>query len=163
MKSIEKEMEMSTTKKRILAFLAVFASFAGFALISAPAASAGGYGCSGSLIDSYSMKNGSTTWGTTYLYYDSSTGNNCAVAVKGSAGYAGTATQTTVYLQRCASSTPGNCGGIEKTSSDVGNYTSYAGPVSLNAAGHCIQVTASIWNPAHTVVASTVQTGVHCG
>ncbi|MEU7026550.1 hypothetical protein AB0A60_07615 [Streptomyces sp. NPDC046275] len=139
------------------------ASIFGLAFFAAPAASAGGYGCNGSLIDTYSIKNGSTVWGSTYLYYDSATGNNCAVAVKNSTGYAGTSSFTSVYLQRCNSSTPGYCGGIAASVDDSQNYTQYAGPVSLYAAGKCLQVQASIWNPAHTVVATQVATGVHCG
>ena len=52
----------------------------------APSASAAGYGCSGSQIDTYPVKtSGGTTYSNIYLYYDSSTGENCASNVRTSA------------------------------------------------------------------------------
>lgn len=46
------------------------ASIFGFALVSAPVASAGGYGCGGGLIDTYAIKNGTGYLGTsTYSQY----------------------------------------------------------------------------------------------
>lgn len=150
--------------RRLVSVLAATFAMAAATLAVAPAASAAGsYGCSGSLIDSYPIQHASSTWGTAYLYYDSSTGNNCAAAVKNSNGYRGTDTLTTVYMQRCSSTTPGTCGSIEASDNDSGQYSYYAGPAVVYAAGHCVQVTASIWDPSHSDVATTVQNGVHCG
>ncbi|MEV6354726.1 hypothetical protein [Streptomyces hydrogenans] len=60
-------------KNRVVATLAAMASIFGFALVSAPAASAGGYGCSGGLIDIYAIKNSTGHLGTsTYASVDDS-------------------------------------------------------------------------------------------
>ncbi|EST27189.1 hypothetical protein N566_23440 [Streptomycetaceae bacterium MP113-05] len=131
--------------------------------VPAASAAAGNHGCSGSLIDSYPVLDQGSTWGTTYLYYDASTGDNCAVAVKSSGGYKGTASLTRVQLERCESSTPGTCGDTDASIEDAGQYSYYAGPVVLNAAGRCLNISAEIWDPTQVEVARIDYTAVHCG
>lgn len=65
--------------------------------------------------------------GTTWLTFNSSTGKNCVVTVRADPGvkvYMGAAVQL--------------AGNSASAVADYGNYTSYAGPVYLNAAGKCI-------------------------
>ncbi len=141
-----------------------FAPAASAADLASPSANAAeNYGCVGSLIDSYPIGNQGSIWGTTYLYYDASTGDNCAAAVKSSGGWKGTATLTRVQMERCASSTPGTCGDTDASIEDSGQYAYYAGPVTLNAGGKCINITAEIWDPSRTEVARVTHTAVHCG
>jgi len=156
---------MKAMSTKIATLLLALVSAVGLTIVAAPAANAAGYGCSGSLIDSYPVVNYGSTWGHVYLYYSSSTGKNCAVTVKNSNGYEGTATDTAIFLDRCTGTTPGHCGSISKSVDDQGYYSYYAGPVSLYAAGHCIQIIGSIWGPSHTNDEHGVVTkvGVHCG
>lgn len=130
-------------KKALAVLGAVFSIFAGM-LTLAPAASASGYGCSGSQIDTYPMYNSGTLFGDVYLYYDSSTGKNCAVTVATSAGGYGVSKLMYVSIDRCNETVDtGNCTGPAGVS-DKGYYDYYAGPVSISAAGHCIAVTGQI-------------------
>ncbi|WP_157877421.1 spore-associated protein A [Streptomyces odonnellii] len=153
-----KEEIMNSTKKRVIATIAAAVSIGGFTVAVAPGASAapaGAYGCAGSEIDTYAVKtSGGATWGTIHLYYDSSTGLNCAVNVKTSAGYAGTPSITWVALARSSDG---------KSDLDSGNFSSYAGPVTISAPGQCITVSGVVRNPADTVEASVVAKNVHCG
>ncbi|MFR9676866.1 hypothetical protein [Streptomyces sp. TR06-5] len=150
--------------RRTLASLLTACGMTAAALTFAPAAhAAGNYGCSGSLIDSYEVGNQGSNWGTTYLYYDASSGENCAVTVKSDLGYKGTASLTRVQLERCSSSTPHVCGDTDASVEDSGQYAYYAGPITLNAAGKCINIATEIWDPTQVEVAATSRTAVHCG
>ncbi|GHA62868.1 hypothetical protein GCM10010330_14280 [Streptomyces tendae] len=147
---------MSLVNKKVLAVLASTASVLGLAVVGAPSASAaaaGAYGCTGAEIDTYPVKTSSgSTWGTVHLYYNASNGQNCAVTVK--SAYVGTPSLTAIYL---------NVTGGGDSDSDSGNYSSYAGPASISAAGRCISINGVVWNPAHTQLAQQVAVGVHCG
>ncbi|SOD85179.1 hypothetical protein SAMN06272765_2585 [Streptomyces sp. Ag109_G2-15] len=142
--------------KRIISVLSVLFSLFGFALITAPSASAAGYGCSGSLVDNHPIRTTeNVTYGNLYLYYDSSTGYNCAVAVKNSAGGAGTASKTTVSIFRCtAGASTGDACTTDASDDDSGNYSSYAGPVKVYAPNRCIRLYANIWHPTNGWIAS---------
>ncbi len=83
--------------------------------------------------------------GTVYLAYNNSSGKNCVVVVRSSSGAAM------------------NMDAVLKTSdstsweSDPGNWTAYAGPVYLSAAGRCVDwggVVGDAW---------VVRTGTNCG
>ncbi|MEV6111230.1 hypothetical protein AB0L59_01630 [Streptomyces sp. NPDC052109] len=135
-------------KRKIVAILASVAAVIGFSILSAPAASAAGYGCSGNQIDSYSVKtSGGSQYATIYLYYDSSTGKNCAVTVSTSAGGYGSSKPMGAWLYVCTQTSPSGTCSTTTTQGDSGNYAYYAGPVSVYAAGHCILVDGSDqWN-----------------
>lgn len=121
---------------------------------------AGAYGCAGGEIDTYNVKtSGGSVYGQIHLYYDSATGKNCAVTVKNAAGGAGVATRTEVYIMPCDTNNP--CRG-SKWVQDVGNYTSYAGPVSIAAQNKCLFIDGYIYSAAG-VYASFQASGVHCG
>jgi hypothetical protein len=121
-------------------------------LPSANAAAAGAYGCAGSQIDSYpETPNGGTSgtiYGHIYLYYDSATGQNCAVSVATAAGGYGTLTTKKAYIARCVVGTkPGStCTEVDVFAYDPpsgGNtplYSQYAGPVRVSATDRCIIV-----------------------
>ncbi|WP_406321601.1 hypothetical protein [Streptomyces sp. NBC_01637] len=109
-------------------------------------AHAAGYGCAGSEIDSYAVRTDSgtgTVYGYVHLYYDSSTGKNCAVNVATSAGGYGVYKPMTIILWECAASDT-NCNNPYEEDYDQGSYSQYAGPVSVTAPGHCVRVAATI-------------------
>ncbi|MFI1566420.1 acetyltransferase [Streptomyces sp. NPDC020490] len=75
-----------------------------------------------SVIDSQGL----STAATVYLLYSSSTGKNCVVTIRDSSG-------TAAYMEASIRKSGGSW------VSDAGNYSSYAGPVYVSAAGTCIQ------------------------
>ncbi|WP_371776938.1 spore-associated protein A [Streptomyces sp. NBC_01438] len=116
--------------KRITAILTAVASLSAVALIAAPAASAAGTynGACGSgykLVDS--LPNGDAT--TVFLTWNASTGKNCVVhqivTSKGSERWS-----IGVWISRSVA------GGVRHQ--DYGAFTSYAGPVYVDAVGTCI-------------------------
>lgn len=136
-----------------LLFTALLAAVGG--LVLAPAASASGYGCSGDEIGQYPITTPSgTNYGTIHIYYDSSTGENCAVAAAGSALSGRSGIYMSVTIFKCAeTSTSPTCTYV---SSDVDHdyYYYYAGPVTMYAPHNCIQVGATIRNDNIAVVAT---------
>ncbi|MFR9725193.1 hypothetical protein ACL02R_17770 [Streptomyces sp. MS19] len=158
--------------RRLVAVLATVAAAAALTGTAAPGASAGGasaaaeYGCNGSLINTYPVRTpAGAVWGNIRLYYDGSTGRNCAVNVKTAAGGSGTRGWTSVNLYRCASSTPGRpCRWQDETyDGDGGPYAYYAGPVSIPAAGKCIRVTGFVGTAPSNASGGSGTNGVHCG
>ncbi|MFE9658064.1 spore-associated protein A [Micromonospora sp. NPDC006431] len=83
--------------------------------------------------------------GTVYLTYSSSTGKNCVVTIREKPG---TATLMEAYLRRSGTST---------WQKDSGNYTTYAGPVYVSAAGSCVDWGGTIGTATKT------RTGTNCG
>ncbi|MFC8392220.1 hypothetical protein [Streptomyces sp. NPDC057238] len=149
-------------KRTAASGLVVAMATVGATLIAAPTASAAGYGCSGSLISTYPVKdNSGVSRGNVYLYYNSSTGYNCAATVKNSAGAYGTPTLTNVTLDRCKAGTSGSSCYSEKKVTDEGLYSYYAGPVSLSASDRCISIYGLILGSWGTAQVS--RSGVHCG
>ncbi|SED52115.1 hypothetical protein SAMN05428939_5429 [Streptomyces sp. TLI_105] len=141
--------------RRISSIVGGLVLAAGSLFVAAPPASAASYGCTGTQIDSYALKTSSgVTNGTVYLYYDSSTGKNCAAAVATSAGGYGTPTLKMVWLVKCrAGVTQGQtCESgdayVQDPPSSSTKYTYYAGPVSVSAAGRCIAWGGSISSPS---------------
>jgi hypothetical protein len=129
---------------------------AGGMFIGSPSAEAAtsAYGCTGSEVGTYSIKSGSTAFGTLHLYYDSSTGRNCAANVATTAGGYGTATYKLVWLAECAAGTkPGaSCDPVDAEVQDPAStstkYTYYAGPVTLYAPGRCVIIGGTITSPS---------------
>jgi hypothetical protein len=137
----------------------------------ASAAATGAYGCSGTEIDTYPNKTSSgAIWGYIHLYYDSATGNNCAVNVANSAGYYGTPTYKGITMSRCVAGSVAGKGcstDLRRDDPAFGDnktlYSYYAGPVSFNAAGRCILLSGVLLNPNATNAASVSTGAVHCG
>ncbi|WP_431677280.1 acetyltransferase [Kitasatospora sp. KL5] len=115
--------------KKLTAVLGAVAMAGAVSVMSAPQASAlaasptalcgSGY----SVVDSEKLIN-REVW--TYLLYNSSTGYNCVVTVRGESG---PAVKMSARLQVQ--------GSAEKN--DTGSYTKYAGPVYAYAAGKCVR------------------------
>ncbi|WP_330173992.1 spore-associated protein A [Streptomyces sp. NBC_01498] len=74
-------------------------------------------------IDSFPLSTGATV----YLTYSSATGNNCVITKRDTVG---TAQLVGAAIRRA--------GDPASEDIDSGNYTSYAGPVYVNAPGSCI-------------------------
>jgi hypothetical protein len=134
-------------------------------LVLAPAASAAEYGCGGSRIDSYPITGQipigtDRTFGYIYLYYDSSTGKNCAVTVATETGGYGDSKPMYLRIDRCKEMVyTGNCAGTD-SAKDSGDYLYQAGPRSVSAANHCVRVVGKI--TYRRQVTSTTRIG-HCG
>jgi len=94
---------------------------------------------SGNLIDQYGVAGG---YAKLYLYYDAARGTNCAKMVHQGAAY-GRAARTMVQLWTCTTRQAGKeCFRLSSDAPyygrDAGNYSYYAGPVSVRAANRCI-------------------------
>lgn len=127
-------------------------------------ASASGWGCSGSEV-SGSPYPATTPSGAVFsyvhLYWDGSTGTNCAVNVKTGSLY-GTPTLTEVSLRECAEDTPGgNCDQIY-AQGDNQIYSYYAGPVHVPGAGHCIVLEAWTLDASRSNEADVFLGPFHC-
>ncbi|GAA2234369.1 hypothetical protein GCM10010430_13870 [Kitasatospora cystarginea] len=135
-----------TVRRLAVTAMAALTLGGGLTFATAGPAAAGGWGCSGSEVSGspYAVKddNGNVfSWA--HLYYDSSSGQNCAVNVKVPA-LSGTPSHTYVNLEACAETSPAsNCTrtAIDQDPTDSRLYSQFAGPVRVNAQGHCI----SLW------------------
>ena len=143
-------------KKLILMLILVFAGT--FAVVGATATSASAVTvCSGSQISStkYVTYNG-TRIGALKVFYNGSTGNNCA-QFEHVGPAAGVTRYTSVLLQRCSQVNPGNGCTVTAQQFDEGNYSSYAGPVSVYAPNNCVRAYGEIyWAGAYRSVGSGV-------
>ncbi|MEU6132914.1 spore-associated protein A [Saccharopolyspora sp. NPDC047091] len=83
--------------------------------------------------------------GTVYLTYHSGNGTNCVVTIRSNPG---TATLMEAFLRKSGSSA---------WTSDSGNFTTYAGPVRVAAAGQCVDWGGTIGT------ATDFRYGTNCG
>jgi hypothetical protein len=114
----------------------------------APAGAAAG-NCPGSLIESRNLNVGGKKVGELDVYYDSSTGRNCARMNHAGSTW-GKKLKTRAWIGICSERTPGNktCHYDPATDDvDVGSYSYYAGPVTTktSAAGRCIAASGYLW------------------
>jgi hypothetical protein len=121
--------------------LAVAVAAVASVVIAPPVASyAGGYGCTGSLVGSWTVTGSEGVFSDIHLYYDSSTGWNCAVNVKRSSWvFYGMATNIYIYMNNSSyddNHTKNNF------ASDSGMYKYYAGPVRVYGKNMCIWIEA---------------------
>lgn len=128
----------------------LLSGIAGFSLITAPAASAGGYGCNGNLVlsspvygvDSYAK----TVVAQLYVYWDGT--YNCEVAVK--KVFVGTSTKMSLTIWSDHGS-----------DTDSGSFAQYAGPVKVKGAGSCIWEEVDMWNTSGRNIAQAYTYGKH--
>ncbi|WP_075031803.1 hypothetical protein [Streptomyces mirabilis] len=134
-------------------------------LVLAPAASAATYGCSGSEIGTYPVTtSGGTNYGTIHIYYDSSTGKNCAAAVGSSAVSGKSNIYMSVTIFKCSQTSPSSSCSYVSSDPDSGYYSYYAGPVTMYSPNNCIQVGATIRNDSIGTVATGSSGGAkYCG
>jgi hypothetical protein len=114
-----------------------------FSVIVAPSASAAG-GCSGTRIYTFHMRAGTTTIAELRVFYNSSTGRNCAMTVH-VGPTVGKKMPTQVALDSCLETQPDSVCTPTESAWDDGEYSYYAGPVSVYGRGHCIDVAGSIY------------------
>lgn len=146
-------------RKRAAAAATMFAVAAGFSMALSPAAHAGGYGCSGSLIDTYAVKSPVNTLSHVYLYYNSSTGYNCAVNVK-TAYYSQFKHEISLYMYNTTLTEDNIRWGVN-VDQDNGKYWQYAGPVKVKGRGMCISFVAeTYYYDEHAHLYKSAQ---HCG
>ncbi|MEO3891291.1 hypothetical protein [Nonomuraea sp. B5E05] len=124
--------------RRLTSFAGALALGAG--LVAAASAPASAAVCSGTHLDNWSI-----TGGYIAVYYNSSTGRNCAMTYTNNPGKA-------QYIMVSISTS----GASDR---DAGTYTTYAGPVSVYAKGKCISFQGQVGksNPTEGV------TDVYCG
>jgi hypothetical protein len=122
--------------------------------------------CSGTLIEHIPLKNGTATYGYLDVYYNGSTGKNCAMTRAAGSAY-GNATRISVVLIRCQQTTSGSNCTYDPAAGDRvvddGAYHYYAGPVELSAAGRCIWAAGDLWYNGVKVHAQTSPLASHCG
>lgn len=149
--------------RKATAMLGSLGIAAAILVVGAPTASAGGYGCTGGQIATYPVKYGSTTYGNIYVYYDAATGNNCAVNVATTAGGYGKDKYMEVQITRCSeTSTSSTCHVVTQDYEGYYPFKYYAGPVTVNAAGRCINVSAEIVYGGNTAKGTNYGAD-HCG
>lgn len=82
------------------------------------------------------------------VFYNGSTGNNCA-QFEHLGPAAGVTRYTSVLLQRCSQTAPGNGCTVNAQAFDEGYYSSYAGPVHVYAPNNCVRARGQIdWGGA---------------
>ena len=137
---------------RVAAVAAAILVASGLAPVSdaAAAASALPSSCPGTLKKTFSIPEGTKSYGNLYIYWDSATQRNCAKTVKFDTSKQ---QQFWVGIFRCSrpnADTPQECDtaedAIQGRNYDDGNYWTYAGAVTTlgNSSGVCIYVAAEI-------------------
>lgn len=104
------------------------------------------HACSGTLISRTTMyPNGSSTAiAELLIYWQSSTGRNCAVVNHVGASY-GVSAPTSVSIERCAETRDvGRCSNATARSGDSGSFKYFAGPVSVYSPTNCVVARGSI-------------------
>ncbi|HET9173135.1 MAG TPA: hypothetical protein VFN97_27150 [Actinospica sp.] len=118
----------------------------GISVAAAPSASATqtSSSCVGTLVQDTPLigQSSGRTLGYAELYWDASTGQNCAMTVSSSLDW-GTPKYMGVWLARCVTDNPANDCDPETVSTpkayqDSPSFSYYAGPVSVPGAGYCI-------------------------
>ncbi|MFH8570476.1 spore-associated protein A [Streptomyces sp. NPDC017993] len=125
-----------------VAGLATMATATTASAAPAPAAYNGACGSGYSVVNSVPI----TGKGKVYLTYNSKTGKNCVVTVRNSPG-------SKVYMYTYLAASDGSSDAVW----DSGLYTSYAGPVYLQAKGLCVD-----WGGTIETVSVSVS-GSNCG
>ena len=141
--------------------VAVLSIAAAASVIAPMNANAAEYGCTGSLIDTYSVKSGvGNHLSTIRLYYNSSTGYNCAANVK-TAYYSQFKHYASISMYNQDFREDDNNRPGYNNDFDAGNFQYYAGPVKVYAKGKCVTIRAVTKYYDETAIKDAV--GVHCG
>jgi hypothetical protein len=162
---------MSPTRRARTALLTVAVAVAAFLpLLGGGSGTAEAAGCSGTLIEHRAIRGDKTgnLFGYLDVYYNGSTGRNCARTVSSSRTW-GVRKPMFVGLYKCSQTSPGRCSVVSKAEDGpnytYGSYQYYAGPVSLYAKGHCIAARGDIIYKGEHGDAFTPNYpgGSHCG
>ncbi len=128
--------------KKLLHIALALATAAGLPVLSATAADASGYGCTGAQVGSWPVSDRYGTYGDVVLYYDSGTAWNCAVLVKRSSFvFYGMATNMYITMNNSAYDDNHTKNNFD---SDSGMYKYYAGPVRVYGKDMCIWIKGGI-------------------
>jgi hypothetical protein len=153
--------------------LLIAAALAGLALVAslsltgpAPAGAATGP-CPGVLIESRDLNVGGKKVGELDVYYDRSTGKNCARMNHAGSTW-GKPLLTRVWIGICSETEPNDdvCHYDTNTDAvDKGTYKYYAGPAitKVSAAGRCIAASGYLWIDGKRYSARTRPWVGHCG
>ncbi|MFF1422787.1 spore-associated protein A [Streptomyces sp. NPDC058280] len=143
---------MSILRRRFSVIAGLASAMLGASLLVAlPASAAAAY--NGACGSGYSVVNSARVNGyaaTVYLTYNASTKKNCVVTIRDTSGAA-----KTMWA------------GIERTDDvlsyvvDMGEYTSYAGPVYLSAGGSCVTWRGGVLH--NNLAYDVIVTGTNCG
>jgi hypothetical protein len=142
--------------RRILTALAIITTLAtGMTLLTATAASAGDTGsCAGNLVLHKVLNYNGNQIGELDIYYNSSTGVNCAKMNHGGPTW-GVYRDTWVYIGKCQETSPTGTCHLVTDDHDQGNFGFYAGPSKVTAGSHCITANGWIyWDGARRKVAT---------
>ncbi|MBE1588313.1 hypothetical protein ACFPOI_52955 [Nonomuraea angiospora] len=135
-------------RRKIGAVVGVLVASTWLVASATPAAAAGPCGTGYSRIGVYNIPKSGTKQGTLEVYYNASSGKNCALAY-GSGGNYGKKAYKAVGI-----ATPSSNGWADY---EDGDYAYYAGPVYASAKGKCIDLVGAVGS------AIRYATNVHCG
>ncbi|USX50019.1 hypothetical protein [Lentzea sp. HUAS12] len=141
--------------------IAVLSIAAAASVIAPMNANAAEYGCTGSLIDTYAVKSSvGNHLSTIRLYYNSSTGYNCASNVK-TAYYSQFKHEASITMYNQDFREDDNNRPGYNNDFDSGKFQYYAGPVKVYAKGKCVTIRATTYY--YDEVGTRAAVGVHCG
>ena len=95
--------------------------------------------CSGRIIFAKEFTYAGSPIAELVVYWDASTGNNCARFNHLGASY-GVAAETYAYILKCNGTTPATTTICTEIDHSFGNYSYYAGPVKAYAPNNCVEV-----------------------
>jgi hypothetical protein len=115
-------------------------------------------------VDTYPITANGSQIGEVDLYYNSSTGYNCAWTRTIGDAY-GHAQHITIGIGACSPSNrqSDQCTGATQHDDDLGDYHYYAGPAAVKAPGVCISLIGFIMWKGQSYAATTNGVAVHCG
>lgn len=146
---------------RLRKLAAVVAATAAALVLAPMNAHAAEYGCTGTLIDTYKvMSSVPNHLSTIRLYYNSSTGYNCAANVK-TAYYSQFKHQASISMYNQDFREDDNNRPGYNNDFDSGKFQYYAGPVKVYAKGKCVTIRAITYY--YDEMAIKDATKVHCG
>ena len=130
--------------------------------VAAPLTNTANCSSLGSLIEYDPIYANGTQIGELQVYYNSSTGYNCAYLHTGGPAY-GQAQYIDVWIGTCKETAGDQCTSIQHDEDGSYNYRYYAGPVGVYGSGHCIAAVGRLeWQNNWYRVATNPFVG-HCG
>lgn len=154
---------LPATRRRTLASaLALSLLTASAAVVQAHPAAAATGSCPGTQIASYPVTYETLRMGTIYLYWDASTGENCAENVAYGSFYGRSGKDMSVSLSACAYDAQGDCQTVGTVHYDNGEYLYYAGPVFVSAEHLCVVVYGQIDDSYYGLGDGGSNGPVHC-
>ncbi len=117
--------------------LAFVPTTAASAAVPGPEGITGTGDCSGNLVWSKNLNYGGTKIGELDIYYNASTGVNCAKMNHGGPTW-GVTRDTYVQIAKCQETSPSSTCVYAAEDHDGGQFAYYAGPATVTAGSHCV-------------------------